>query len=133
MMYHQISTVEKFRLMMRFFSSSSIWWQHFFENYLIRVFVLIFCRIIFHRCSRILTTRSHNTLHKIFFFLFWKDRLLHTCWKISFHWIWRRDNHLCRFSLNFRLKRYWWNHILSNIRWILEISFFHFLSMHLFF
>jgi hypothetical protein len=117
---------------MKFFFSSSISKQHSFENYLIRVLVLIFCRIVFHRCSQISATRSHDTLYKVFFLLFWKDRLLRTCRKISSHWIWRRDNHLRRLSLNFRLERYWWNHILSNIRWKLEISSFHFFWMHLF-
>ncbi len=74
----------KTRLMMRFFFSWSISKQHFFENYLIRACVLIFCRIVFHRCFQIFAMRSHDTLHKIFFFLSWKDRLLRTCRKISF-------------------------------------------------
>jgi hypothetical protein len=69
------------------FFSSSISKQYSFQNYLIRVFVLIFCRIVFHRCSQIFATRSHDTLHKIFFLLFWKNRLLCTCRKISSHWI----------------------------------------------
>jgi hypothetical protein len=133
MMYHQTSTIEKFRLMMKFFSSSSISRQHSFESYLIRVFVLIFCRIASHRCSQIFVTKSHDTLHKIFFLLSWKDRLLCTCRKISFHWIWRRDNHLRRLFLNFRLERYWWNHILLNIRRMFEISFFYFFECIYFF
>jgi hypothetical protein len=131
-MYRQTSTIEKSRLMMRFLFSSSISRQHSFENYLVRAFVLIFCRIAFHRCSQISATKSHDTLHKIFFLLLWKDRLLRTCRKTSFHWIWRRDNHLRRLFLNFRLERYWWSHTLSNIRWKLEISSFHFFWMHLF-
>jgi hypothetical protein len=118
---------------MRFLSSSSTSRQHFFKNYLIRVFVLIFCRIVFHRCSQIFATRSHDTLHKVFFLLSWKDRQLCTCRKISFHWICRRDNHLRRLFLNFRLEKYWWSHILSNIRWMLEISFFYFFWVHLLF
>ncbi len=132
-MYRQTSTIEKFRLMMRFLFSSSISRQHSFENYLIRAFVLIFCRIVFHRCSQISATKSHDTLHKVFFLLLWENRLLRTCRKISFRWIWRRDNHLRRLSLNFRLERYWWSHTLSNIRWKLETSFFHFFWVHLFF
>jgi hypothetical protein len=87
------------------FFSSSISRQHSFENYLIRVFVLIFCRIIFHRCSQIFATKSHDTLHKTFFLLFWKDRQLRTCRKILFRWMWRRDNHLRHLSLNFKLER----------------------------
>jgi hypothetical protein len=117
--------------MMRFFSSSSTSRQHFFEDYLIRVFVLIFCRIAFHRCSQIFAARSHDTLHKAFFLLSWEDRLLSTCRKTLFHWIWRRDNSLRRLSLNFKLERYWWSHTLSNIRWMLETSFFHFFWVHL--
>jgi hypothetical protein len=131
MMYRQTSTVEKSRLMMRFSSSSSISRQHSFENYLARVFVLIFCRIAFHRCSQISATKSHDTLYKIFFLLLWKNRLLRTCRKTSSHWIWRRDNHLRRLSLNFRFERYWWSHILSNIQWKLETSFFHFFWVYL--
>jgi hypothetical protein len=72
MMYHQTSIIEKFRLMMRFLSSSSISKQHFFANYLIRVFVLLFCCIIFHHCFQIFATKSHDTLHKIFFLFFEK-------------------------------------------------------------
>jgi hypothetical protein len=132
MMYHQTSTIKKFRLMMRFFFSSSTSKQHSFENYLIRVFVLIFCRIASHRCSQISATKSHDTLHKAFFLLSWENRLFCTCRKISSRWIWRRDNHLRRFSPNFRLEKYWWSHILSNIRWKLETSFFHFFWVHLF-
>jgi hypothetical protein len=120
MMYHQTSIIKKFRLMMRFFSSSSISRQHFFENYLIRVFVLIFCRIVFHRCFQIFAAKLLDTLHKIFFFLSWKNWLLCTCWKISFRWIWRRDNHLRRLFLNFKFKKNWWNHILSNIIIIID-------------
>jgi hypothetical protein len=131
-MYRQTWTIKMLRLMMKFFSSSSISRQHSFENYLIRVFILIFCRIAFHRCSQIFATKSRDTLHRTFFLLFWKNRLLRTCRKTSFHWIWRRDNHLRRHFLNFRLERYWWSHILSNIRWMLEISFFYFFWMHLF-
>ncbi len=112
--------------MMRFLSSSSISRQHSLESYLIRAFVLIFCCIVSHRCSQIFEAKSHDTLHKTFFLLLWKDRLLRTCRKISSHWIWRRDNHLRRLFLNFRLERYWWSHILSNIQWMLEISSFHF-------
>ncbi len=119
--------------MMKFLFSSSTSKQHSFENYLIRVFVLIFCRIVFHRCSRIFATRSHDALHKAFFLLLWENRLLRTCRKISSHWIWRRDNHLRRLSLNFRLERHWWSHILSNILWKLEISSSHFFWMHLLF
>jgi hypothetical protein len=88
------------------FFSSLILRQHSFENYLIRVFVLIFCRIVFYRCSQIFEAKSHDTLHKAFFLYSWKDRLLFTCRKTSFHWIWRRDNHLRRFSLNFKLEKY---------------------------
>jgi hypothetical protein len=132
MMYHQTSTTEKFRLMTRFFSSSSISRQHSFENYLVRAFVLIFCRITSHRCSQISEAKSHDKLHRAFFLLLWENRLLRTCRKISSRWIWRRDNHLRRLFLNFKLERYWWNHILLNIRWMLEISFFHFFWMHLF-
>jgi hypothetical protein len=130
-MYRQTWTIKKSRLMMRFLSSSSISRQHSFENYLIRAFVLIFYRIVFHRCSQIFATRSHDTLHRAFFLLFWKDWLLRTCRKISSRWIWRRDNHLRRFSLNFKLERYWLSHILSNIRWMLEISSFHFFWVYL--
>jgi hypothetical protein len=118
--------------MMRFFSSSSTSRQHSFEDYLVRAFVLIFCRIAFHRCSQIFEAKLHDTLHKIFFLFSWKDRLLCTCRRISSRWIWRRDNHLRRLFLNFRFERYWWSHILSNIRWMLEISFFHFFWVHLF-
>ncbi len=125
-MYRQTSTIEKSRLMMKFLFSSSISKQHSFENYLIRVFVLIFCCIISYRCSQIFATKSHDTLHKTFFLLSWKNRSFRTCRKISFRWIWRRDNHLRRFSLNFKLEKYWWNHILSNIWSKFEISFFHF-------
>jgi hypothetical protein len=132
-MYRQTSTIKKSRLMMKFFFSLSISRQHSFENYLIRVFVLIFCRIAFHRCSQIFATKSHNTLHKAFFLLFWKDRQFRMCRKISFRWIWRRDNHLRRLFLNFRFERYWWSHILLNIRWKFEISSFYFFWMHLFF
>jgi hypothetical protein len=67
-MYRQTSTIEKSRLMMRFLFSSSTSRQHSFENYLIRAFILIFCRIAFHRCSQISATKSHDTLHKTFFF-----------------------------------------------------------------
>jgi hypothetical protein len=133
MMYHQTLTIKKFRLMMRFLSSSSILRQYSFENYLIRVFVLIFCRIAFHRCFQIFEARLHDTLHRIFFLLSWENRLFRTCRKTSFHWKWRRDNHLRRLSLNFKLERYWWSHILSNIWWMFEISFFHFCWVHLFF
>jgi hypothetical protein len=117
---------------MRFLSLSSISRQHSFKDYLIRAFVLIFCRIASHHCFQIFEAKSHDTLHKAFFLFFWKDRLLRTCRKISSHWIWRRDNHLRHLFLNFRLERYWWNHILSNIRWMLEISSFHFFWTHLF-
>jgi hypothetical protein len=68
MMYRQTSTIEKFWLMMRFLFSSSTSRQHSFENYLIRAFILIFCRIIFHHCSQISAAKSHDTLYKAFFF-----------------------------------------------------------------
>jgi hypothetical protein len=76
--------------------------------------------------------RNRTIRYINFFFLFWKDRLFRTCRKISFRWIWRRDNHLRRLFLNFRLERYWWSHILLNIQWKFEISFFHFFLMYLF-
>ncbi len=81
-MYRQTSTIKKFRLMMRFLSSSSTSRQHSLEDYLVRAFVLIFCRIASHRCSQIFATKSHDTLHKAFFLLSWKDRLLRTCRKL---------------------------------------------------
>jgi hypothetical protein len=95
MMYHQTSTIKK-RLMMKLFSSLSTLRQHSFKSYLIRAFVLIFCRIAFYNYSLIFAARSHDTLHRTFFFLSSKNRRLCTCRKISFHWIWRRDNYLRR-------------------------------------
>ncbi len=93
---------------------------------------MIFCCIAFHRCSQIFKANLHDTSHKTFLFLFWKNRLLCTCRKTLFHWIWRCDNHVRRLFLNFRLETYWWSHTLLNIRWMLETSFFHFFWVHLF-
>jgi hypothetical protein len=55
------------------------------------------------------------------------------CRRISCHWISRRDKHLRRLFRNFKLGRYWWNYISSNIQWMFAISFFHFFWMYLHF
>jgi hypothetical protein len=107
----------------------TIFFREFFNTcFHISILSYYFSSLFSNICSEIACT-----LHKIFFLLSWKNRQLRTCRKISFHWIWRRDNHLRRLSLNFRFERYWWNHILSNIWWKLEISFFHFFECIYFF